>query len=118
MGSSYTGIVEKGAGRGGALGFPTINIPLSDPNLSGTYAGRVRAGGASYPAALYADTRRKIFEAHLIEFSDDLYGKTVTIEILEKIRGDMQFANDEIARAAIAEDVRRVKEYFKKLPQS
>jgi riboflavin kinase/FMN adenylyltransferase len=108
---SYTGIVEVGSQRAAALGYPTINIKLED-TISGIYAAKVFAGGKEYFAAAFADPSRKILEAHLLDFSGDLYGHEATIELHNKVRGSEKYADDAALKAAIAEDVRAVREYF------
>ena len=107
----YRGVVEKGGGTGRTFGFPTANIALADGSVSGIYAGRVRFGGGEYNAAVYADVKRKLLEAHVLHFDDDLYGVEIEIELLKKIREDKQFADETEAKATIAEDVRLVEEY-------
>ena len=118
MTNIYKGIVQKGKRRGTALGFPTVNIALEDAEVSGVYAAKVRIGDTEYQAAAFADPGRKLLEAHLLDFlaqggsalgrSGDLYGKSVEIELFEKIRKNTRFPDDAALRAAIAEDVRRV----------
>lgn len=111
----YRGIVQKGARRGESLGFPTANISLTDESVSGIYAARVSIGGRAYEAAVYADTHRQLLEAHLLDFSGgDLYGQEIEIEILEKIRDDKRFDSEEELHKAIAEDVQKVRDFFKR----
>ena|SRR3989344_2641071 len=112
MKSTYTGIVQKGMKRGHALGFQTANISLGDSRVSGIYAARVALEGKEYPAAAFADHGRGILEAHILDFSGDLYGKGITIELLEKIRDNKKFENDDTLRATIAEDVAKIRAYF------
>ena len=97
------------------MGFPTINIPLDDADVSGIYAARVKVGEEEYEAAVYADQKRKLLEAHLLDFSADLYGENVTVELLKKVREAKVFANDKDLREAIAHDVTSVREYFARL---
>ena len=111
---SYQGIVKHGSKRAAALGYPTINIPLEDRNLTGIYAAKVKVGGKEYLAAAFADTTRKVLEAHLLDFSGMLYGKSIEIELLQNIRETKTFSDDTALRAAIADDVKRVQAYFKK----
>lgn len=111
--SLYRGIVEKGTKRAAELGFPTINIPLNDKTVSGIYAAKVKVGEEEYEAAAYADQKRKVLEAHLLNFSKDLYGWNVKIELLKKIREHKKFADNTNLRAAIAADIAKVKKYFK-----
>ncbi len=108
----YKGKVQRGHGTGSKLGFPTINIPLSDDSISGIYAATVIIKDTTYQAAAYADMRRKLLEAHLLHTNDDLYGLEATIELKKKIRDDKHFENEADLKAAIAEDVRQIEEYF------
>lgn len=110
---SYTGIVKEGTQRALALGFPTVNIGLSDADISGIYASRVKVGSQVYIAAAFADPERKLLEAYILDFSDVLYGKEITIELHKKIRENMIFERDDALCAAIADDVIKVREYFK-----
>jgi len=110
---SFAGIVQKGARRGHALGYPTINIPMTDPEISGVYIARVYlAGEAPYMAAAFADPRRGILEAHIIDFSDELYGENVRIGLRHKIRETETFDSDDELRNAIAEDIAAVRKFF------
>ncbi len=109
----FKGIVEKGTKRAAALGFSTINISLNDKTVSGIYAAKVKVGGEEYEAAAYADPKRKVLEAHLLDFSAALYGWNVTIELLKKIRENKKFTDDTSLRAAIASDIEKVRKYFK-----
>ena len=113
----FTGVVLKGAQRGKALGYPTVNIPLSGETISGIYAARVylKKGDAPYMAAAFADSQRKILEAHLLDFSDDVYDMKVVIELQKKIRENKEFSDDDELQTAIAGDIAKVREYFNNL---
>src|SRR3989338_8656612 len=111
---AYTGSVKRGQGRATAFGFPTANIPLEDDSISGIYAARVKIGDAEYIATVFADPKRKILEVHLLDFSGELDGKEITIELCEKIRESKKFADDAKLREAIASDIVKVREYFTK----
>lgn len=110
---SFTGVVERGTARAEQLGYPTINIPLTD-GTSGVYAARVFVDTDVYRAAAFADPKRKILEGHLVDFEGDLYGKEVTIELVRKMRDTRAFEDDDELREAIASDVKGVREYFDK----
>ncbi|HEY4517020.1 MAG TPA: riboflavin kinase [Candidatus Paceibacterota bacterium] len=116
MKHTYRGVVVRGEGKGVALGFPTANIPLSDRSLSGIYAARVavKRGEAPYMAAVYADQERKLLEAHILDFTDDLYGCEIEIELLKKIRDGKRFEDNAALRVAIVEDIKNVRAYFAK----
>lgn len=110
----YRGSVERGERRGTTLGFPTANVHIAQ-SVGGIFAGRVRFDGNAYPAAIYADPRTEIIEAHLLDYAGELYGKEIAIELCDKIRSDRRFASEEEARTTIAEDVRRIRAYFQKV---
>ena len=112
----YRGIVQKGKRRGAALGFPTANIALAGTEVSGIYAAKAIVGGKEYQAAAFANPERELLEAHLLDFSGDLYGKSIEIELFEKIRESMKFSDDTALRAAIADDIRRIRALLGKRP--
>jgi riboflavin kinase/FMN adenylyltransferase len=113
---TFTGIVIEGKQRGRELGFPTINIPLADASVSGIYAAKVhtaiRTKSEPYAAAAFADPARGTLEAHLLDFSGDLYGAAVCIELHKKLRDSVRYESDVALRQAIAEDVTAVRECF------
>src|ERR1700734_2130483 len=109
----YRGVVKKGKQNGQKLGVPTINIPLAGESELGIFAATVFVDGKENRAAAYANPLRKILEAHILDFADDLYGKEVEIELLEKIRDDEKFADETSLKAAIAADIAKVREYRK-----
>ena len=109
---SFTGVVKEGSKRGAVLGFPTANIAMNDPKITGIYVAELSDGSITYSAAAYVDTKRNILEAHLLDYFGSLYGRTVTITLLHKIRESSAFDDEEKLRAAIEKDVKKVREYF------
>ena len=109
--SIYSGIVQEGDHRAEALGFPTINIPFTG-NEWGIFVGTVSVEGKHFEAVLYADQKRCLLEAHLLDFKGNLYGASVSMELLQKIRDDKHFESDETLEQAIAGDVSRARHYF------
>lgn len=111
----FTGTVQKNLGEGARMGFPTANITLNDTSFSGIFAGEVIRKGNIYPAAVYADRRRGLLEAHILDFEGDLYGQEIEIRLRKKIREDASFTDEEHLKLAIAADVQAVRDYFKTL---
>lgn len=105
----FNGIAQEGEGRAAKIGFPTINIPFDDPSLGGVYAAKVRVRGKVHGAAVYANRNRNILEAHLFDFSGDVYGECISVTLGEKIRDRMDFPDDESAKRQIALDVEEAK---------
>ena len=112
----FQGTVQQGSGYAAELGFRTVNIPLTEESLEGIFAARVtiKEGEAPYMAAAFANQRRKILEAHILDFSDTLSGVTVTIELMQKIREAKTFDTEAQLKAAIAGDVEKVRAFFQK----
>ncbi len=112
------GEVAHGVGRGATLGFPTANIGRIDTLLpgSGIYAARVRVAGRWHPAAVnlganptFGEGDVKV-EAFLIEFQGDLYGQSVEVDFLARLRDIERFDTVDALLAQIARDVARTVE--------
>jgi riboflavin kinase / FMN adenylyltransferase len=107
------GEVVEGAGRGRTLGFPTANIAAGRPLLvgPGVYACRLHVGGAVHRAVLNAGVRptfgEKVFtlEAHVLDFSGDLYGRTVRLDFVKRLREERKFPGVEALKSQIVDDV-------------
>jgi riboflavin kinase / FMN adenylyltransferase len=95
------GIVVRGAGRGADLGYPTANLAV-DPALvmpaRGAYAGRARASGLWYPAAIsvgvaptFGGDSAVTVEAYLLDFEADLYGESLRVEFWKHLHDDLAF---------------------------
>jgi riboflavin kinase/FMN adenylyltransferase len=111
----FSGVVLEGARKAGELGFPTVNIPLSERGLAGIYAARVLIKGAAHDAVAYANERRGLLEAHVFDFSENAYGTEITIELLKKLRDDAELNDENELKAAIAEDAEDARAYFRTL---
>jgi riboflavin kinase/FMN adenylyltransferase len=111
------GKVERGAGRGKGLGFPTVNLPLAEgQDIShGIYAVRVEHKGHCYAAAGYVGPRptfggdKPVLEAFLLDFEGDLYGEEIEVEFIEKLRHDAAFADGESLAAQMRHDCAQVR---------
>ncbi len=110
---SISGTVGHGAQRGRLLGFPTANLNGIETLLPppGVYAGRSLVEGVAYPVALnigpnptFGEDRLKV-EAHLIGFTGNLYGRVVTIECLDHLRGVVKFPGVEALRTQLQHDI-------------
>ena len=106
------GVVQRGDREGSKLGFPTANIRMAQSVPSGIYAGEAMWKGTIYPAAIYKEDGRDVVEAHLIDFSGELYGERLTVVAYKKIRDVKKFASRGKLAAAIARDVKKIKRWF------
>ncbi len=109
---SLRGTVKRGNERGRLLGYPTANIALDDEKLTGVYAGMVRFDDQERKAAIFVDQNRKLLESYVLDFEGDLYDKTITVELYTKLRDVATFHSDDSLKAAIREDVQKVRAYF------
>lgn len=121
---SITGKVIAGDRRGRVLGYPTANISLT-PGLivpaDGVYAATVSVGRAEYGGVVNIGKnptftcRERRLEAHIPDFSGDLYGENLTIRFLERIRPEMAFIGPEQLKLQIAADVQEAQSKLKTL---
>jgi riboflavin kinase/FMN adenylyltransferase len=114
----YQGEVVRGDDRGAGLGFPTANIALT-PGLvnppRGVYAGTASVDRTTYPAAINvgvnptfggAETTTPMrIEAYLLDFANTLYGKTVRVGFLARLRDEIAFDSAEALVEQIEKDV-------------
>lgn len=104
LGYSYslTGTVVEGFHVGRTLNFPTANMRPDDPFKlipeRGVYAVWVKLDGKRYMGMLNIGTRptvnngsNRTIETHILHFSQNIYGKRFTIELVERLRSEKKF---------------------------
>jgi riboflavin kinase/FMN adenylyltransferase len=104
------GTVVAGDQRGGTLGYPTANLAL-DPNLACPRFGIYAGSALGHPAAVsigtnphYGGTERRI-EPYLLDYSGDLYGQRLVVELWEFLREEGVFDSEQGLIDQIALDV-------------
>ena len=111
------GIVVRGDQRGRLLGFPTANVEV--PNqvclpADGVYAGWYeRPDGIVHPCAInlgrrptfYEHADHSLLEAHLLDFSDDLYGERASVRFAEFLRSERKFDGVDALVAQLKHDI-------------
>lgn len=116
------GEVVRGDARGRNLGYPTANVLPDERQVvpgAGIYAGRVRVDRAWYGAATnvgYAPTFDRPdsrIEAYLLDFSGDLYGQTVDVTFVQRLRAEEKFASVEELVGQMGRDVARAREVLR-----
>jgi riboflavin kinase / FMN adenylyltransferase len=116
------GEVVAGARRGQQIGFPTANLTGIETLLpaDGVYAGVARVGGTQFATAInigpnptFQESARKV-EAHLIDFSGDLYGQTLAVDLLERVRDVRKFGGREELVDQIGRDVAAVRDLVRR----
>jgi riboflavin kinase / FMN adenylyltransferase len=108
------GTVVPGDHRGGTLGFPTANIRV-EPDLLvpsfGIYAGAAGDRRAAISIGVnphYGGTERRI-EAYLLDWSGDLYGERLVLELWARLRDERAFASEADLVEQIARDVEQTR---------
>jgi riboflavin kinase/FMN adenylyltransferase len=108
------GRVIQGKGRGAKLlGVPTANLVTSNELLpaSGIYAVWVSRGDVILPGVANIgtcptfDNAELSLEVHLLEFSDDLYGETLEVQFVARLREEQRFPSIEALGAQIRADI-------------
>ncbi|MEX0962439.1 MAG: bifunctional riboflavin kinase/FAD synthetase [Pseudohongiellaceae bacterium] len=116
---SIKGEVVRGKQLGTDLGFPTCNINpqrLRIP-LHGVFACQVRLVDRYRPAAVnigyrptVTESGEALLEAHILDFNEDLYGKTIEVIFRHKIREELKFSGLDELKQQISEDVDQVRQ--------
>ncbi len=116
-----SGEVIKGDDRGKSLGFATCNLAVH-PELvdvkPGVYACRALVQGETWKAVTNIgfrptfgdDLESPRIEAHLLDFSGDLYGQRVTLSFVERLRDEKKFSEVSDLIAQIQHDVAQTKQ--------
>lgn len=111
-----SGTVVHGAKRGRELGYPTANLdPETVEGLipaDGVYAGWFRVGDEVYPTAVsvgnnptFEGVPQRQVEAHLLDVDLDLYGQSVDIAFVQRIRGMEKFPSMDALIERMGHDV-------------
>ncbi len=101
------------------LGFPTINQRFPDGLLAprfGVYRARVRVDDVDYDGISNIGVRPSVhsdgaimLETHIIDFSGDLYGQLVTVELVGFLRDEKKFASVDALREQVERDIETVR---------
>lgn len=117
LGSRYSlsGTVVEGNRLGRTIGFPTANIQPAEPHqlipAAGVYAVVVRLGDTAYRGMLNIGTRptvdrsgRTTIEVNIFDFADDIYGKTLTVEFVQRVRAERRLSSVDSLQRQLADD--------------
>ena len=119
LGRNYavSGTVEHGRGVGHTLGFPTANIDITHTRKmlprEGVYAVRIGdcKGMANLGDAPTFGMDKPMLEVHLIDYKGDLYGETVTVEFLHRIRDIQRFGSADELQKQLSEDIEEARRW-------
>lgn len=117
------GTIVHGERRGSGLGFPTINLAPEQDLIParGVYVSEVRFAGQprQLPAVTNVGVRPTVtagidtvVESHILNFASDVYGETVELGFLRRLRDERAFDSVEELRNQIQLDVERARRHF------
>ncbi|MDD6622018.1 MAG: bifunctional riboflavin kinase/FAD synthetase [Candidatus Limisoma sp.] len=112
---SLSGTVVEGNRLGRTIGFPTANIQPLEPHqlipAAGVYAVVVRLGDTAYRGMLNIGTRptvdrsgRTTIEVHIFDFAADIYGTTLTVEFVQRVRAERRLPSVDSLRRQLVDD--------------
>jgi riboflavin kinase/FMN adenylyltransferase len=115
------GTVVRGAQRGRELGFPTANLETQNELVppSGVYATAAAIDGVAHPSVTniglrptFGDVDRTQIETHLLDTDRDLYGATLRLSFVQRLRDERAFPDVDALRAQIDADCRAARRLF------
>ena len=118
---AVSGVVVEGRKLGRQLGFPTANVAIGDELTppDGVWAVRVApAGGEALPGVANLGVRPtldgalRVLEAHVFDFSGDLYGSEIEVEFVRFLRPEQRFASLELLREQIVADAASARQWL------
>jgi riboflavin kinase/FMN adenylyltransferase len=118
------GLVMRGDQRGRTLGFPTANLCSENELLPphGVYATTARIGEVVHASVTNIGTRptvddsgRTVVETHVFDLDRDLYGQSIRVGFVQRLRDERAFESLDALRAQIDADCRRSRVLFNRL---
>lgn len=122
------GQVVGGAKRGRSIGFPTANLAIQVEQASparGVYAGWAHFDDQTFPTVVNIGRRPTfdgstdlVIEAHLLNFSGDLYGKDLTIDFVAHLREEKKFNGIDALVSQIQADIQQAEAILSRVQQT
>ena len=117
---ALSGKIIRGAGRGGGLGFPTVNCVPQEECLPsrGVYVTETRIGKKTYPSVTNIGIRptfkgkKLLVESYLLRSPRSLRSAQMEVSLLHRLRDEIRFPSREALQRQIARDVERAKRFF------
>ncbi|MCB7482141.1 bifunctional riboflavin kinase/FAD synthetase [Christiangramia sediminis] len=120
---TLNGTIVKGRGIGKDLGFPTANLEIAEDYKlipkNGVYVVRTKIDGETVQGMMNIGTnptvggKEKTIEANFFDLDKDLYGKSLEIELLVRIRDEKKFSSVNDLQIAMKQDQAFSKQYLK-----
>jgi riboflavin kinase/FMN adenylyltransferase len=119
---SLSGTIVEGDRRGRTIGFPTANVSVDIQHMlpaDGVYICHAWLGGQRFGAVTNVGVRptfdgtRRAVEAYLLDFVDEIYGETLRLDFLHRLRGEQKFDGIAALIAQITSDVATSRAWLK-----
>ncbi len=115
--------VIKGSGLGRRIGIPTANCEVRGDMLlkDGVYAVRVEIKGTLHPGVLSFGAKptfgvdERSMEVHIMDFNDDIYGETLRVYFIERLRDIVSFRSADELKGEILRDIERARSIMQNL---
>src|SRR5690606_5969789 len=116
------GVIEHGAMRGRTLGFPTANLKPQNRVIPkfGVYATAALVDGTWRRSITnigirptFENDSQPSIETFIFDFNGDLYGDSIRVRFLHRIRDERKFAGIEELKTQIEKDTARAANYFR-----
>lgn len=116
---ALTGTIVEGEHLGGKIGIPTANLDFENEitPAKGVYVSRASIEGNNYLSVTNVGVRptfqgkKLTVEAHLLDFSGDLYGSRMELNFFHRLRDEMRFAGVDELKSQIQRDIERTKKF-------
>jgi riboflavin kinase/FMN adenylyltransferase len=126
LGHQYAidGVVVEGRQRGRTLGFPTANLRTANELLppNGVYATTAMVDGVARASITnvgvrptFGDLLEPAVETHLLDFDQSLYGTSIQLGFVQRLRDERGFESVDALKAQIASDVERARMLFNRI---
>lgn len=122
MANIVKGLVIAGFGEGRRLGYPTANLKLTSDSFRpapGVYLATIKGlatsslGGLLISGVYQEAGGEARVEVYIIDWQTDIYGRSLEVEVGDKIR-DLVFTNDIVElKKLIEQDITAARQYFK-----
>jgi riboflavin kinase/FMN adenylyltransferase len=117
------GTIVRGMGLGSKWQIPTANLQTVNELIprQGIYVTMLRLEGRRWHGVTdigYRPTIRQegipalSIETHVLDFNQDIYGKSVTLEFLMRLRDERRFTHEQALVAQIQKDIKSARRYF------
>src|SRR6266576_3199452 len=115
------GRVIRGDARGQSIGFPTANIDPQNRVIPhrGVYVTAILIDGQWRQSVTnvgvrptFGDATQSSIETHVLDWSDDLYERTVRVRFLHRLRDEKKFSSVDELKSQIEHDIDRARNYF------